>query len=232
MDFEELKKVPLGDAVHAMISEGGAVTGGLLAGGFVGRQVENMVMAIPVTPTSTTVDKVKGWAANNVPKFLVWYALRGKTGAAEDIKKGVVTSAAFDTLMRLMNSGVNPAAATVMGYRVLGDSMGTNPDANDVQRLVQEVSMLKTELAKRSIQVQQTPMDPRLPPYVGSQAMPSAERDRKYGFMEPAIPGVTRTPVAERRQTRYGFSGETAVMNSGGRPGAAYVQAGKMFGMH
>lgn len=233
MDFTELKGLPLGDAVHAMINEGGAVTGGLLAGGFVGRQVENMVLSVPVTPTSSGIDKIKGWAANNIPKLLVWYALRGKGGAMEDVKKGVVTSAAFDTLMRLLNSGVNPATATVYGYQVLGEGYG-NSDTGAVQRLVQENSVLRSELSKRSVQVQQTPMDPRLPPYVGgaSGAIPPAERERKFAFMQPAIPGKAGLPPqAESRQVRYGFAGETAVMSGAGRPGAAYVQAGKMFSM-
>lgn len=232
MDFSELKSLPLGDALTATINEGGAVTGGLLAGGFVGRQVENMVLSVPVTSTSSGIDKVKGWAANNVPKFLVWYALRGKGGAMEDVKKGVVTSAAFDTIMRLLNQGVNPATATVYGYQVLGDGYGSS-DAGAVQRLVQENSILRSELAKRSVQVQQTPMDPRLPPYVGgaSGAIPPAERERKYAFMQPAIPGKAGLPPgAEARQVRYGFAGETAPVSTG-RPGAAYIQAGKMFSM-
>jgi len=235
MDFEELKKVPLGDALHAMVNEGGAVTGGLFVGGFVGRQVENMIMPTPVTPTSSTIDKVKGWTANNVPKLLVWYALRGKIGAMEDVKKGVVTSAAFDTVMRLLNSGVNPATATVMGYQVLGENMGTGADAGTVQRLVQEINMLRAEIGKRSVQVQQTPMDPRLPPYVGeaSGVIPPAERDRKYGFMQPVIPGVPRPPGVSERERRYGFASGSPDMSAMtvGKPGAAYIQAGKMFGM-
>lgn len=247
MDFEELKKIPLGDVASAIIKEGGAVTGGLLVAGFAGRQAENMLMgATPVTPTSTTIDKVKAAGANLAPKVAGWYLLRGKTGAAEDARKGVVTSAAFDLLMRLTHDGVNPATATVMGYQVLGDgsivSTGSvgGVDPATVQRLVQENGMLRSEITKlksSEIRVQQVPysagpMDPRLPPYVGSSAISPAERERKYAFMQPAIPGKAGLPPGtESRQVRYGFAGETAVMSGVGKPGAAYVQAGKMFNM-
>ncbi len=233
MDFEELKKVPLGDVASAIIKEGGAVTGGLLVAGFAGRQAENLLMGItPVTPTSTFIDKAKAAGANLAPKVVGWYLLRGRTGAAEDARKGVVTSAAFDLLMRLTNSGVNPATATVMGYQVLGDGSivstgGT--DAGAVQRLVQENGMLRTEMNR--LRQLEGAMDPRLPPYVGSsQVIPPAERERKFAFMQPAIPGMPKPPGTSARQTRYGFSGETTVM-SAGKPGAAYIQAGKMFGM-
>lgn len=243
MDFEDIKRIPLGDVASAIVKEGGAVTGGLLAAGFAGRQLENMLMGTtPVTPTSSLIDKAKAAGANLAPKVVGWYLLRGRTGAAEDARKGVVTSAAFDLLMRLTNSGVNPATATVMGYQVLGDGSivgvsSANPDG--VQRLMQENGALKTEvnrLRSVGIQVQQipyaaSPMDPRLPPYVGSQTMPPAERERKFAFMQPAVPGVTQPPGTGQRERRYGFTGETSVMSSGGRPGAAYVQAGKMFGM-
>lgn len=247
MDFEELKKVPLGSIATTIIQEGGAVVGGLAVSGVVGRQVENMLMgATPVTPTSTTFDKVKGWAGNNVPKLILYHLLRGRTGALEDVKKGAVTSVTFDTLMRLTNNGVNPASATIMGYQVLGEGHGTigsvgGVDPATVQRLVQENGMLRSEITKlksSEIRVQQVPysagpMDPRLPPYVGSSAiLPPAERERKYAFMQPAIPGKAGLPPGtESRQVRYGFAGETAIMSGVGRPGAAYVQAGKMFSM-
>jgi hypothetical protein len=238
MIFEELKRVPLGDAFTAIAQEGGAVTAGLLGAGMVGRQVENMLVRVPVTPTSTVTDKVVGWAANNVPKALAWYVLKGKVPA--DVQKGIVTSAAFDTLMRLLNEGVNPATASVMGYQVLGDGkivMGA-ADTNTVQRLVQENSTLRTEVAKlkgtnvQQVAYQEGPYSPRLPPYVGSQqVIPPAERERKFAFMQPAIPGLPRPPGIAERERKYGFAGEVSAMSSAGKPGAAYVQAGKMFGM-
>lgn len=232
MDFDDIKRIPLGDVASAIVKEGGAVTGGLLAAGFAGRQAENLLMgATPVTPTSTLVDKAKAAGANLAPKVVGWYLLRGKTGALEDARKGVVTSAAFDLLMRLTNSGVNPATATVMGYQVLGDGSIVSTGSvnqNDMQRLMQENGALRTEVNR--LRQLDGAMDPRLPPYVGSSAIPPAERERKYAFMQPAVPGVTKPPGTGARQTRYGFAGETAVMGTG-RPGAAYVQVGKMFGM-
>ena len=242
MDFSELKSLPLGDVASAIVKEGGAVVGGLGVAGVAGRQVENMLMGVtPVTPTSSTTDKVKAGLANIAPKALGWYLLRHKTGVLEDARKGIVTSAAFDLLMRLTNSGVNPASATIMGYQVLGhDSAIANAGQADqatVQRLVQENSAIRAELAKmKELSMSaEGAMDPRLPPYVGGLpgVIPPADRDRKYAFMQPTIPGKAGLPPgAAHRQTRYGFAGEVSAMDtSKGRPGAAYVQAGKMFGM-
>ena len=235
MDFSELRGIPLGDVATAIVKEGGAVVGGLGIAGVAGRQVENMLMgATPVTPTSTTGDKIKAGLANIAPKAVGWYLLRNKTGVYEDARKGIVTSAAFDLLMRLTNSGVNPASATIMGYQVLGHDSAIasagQADQATVQRLVQENSAMRAELAKMKEISAEGVMDPRLPPYVGSSIMPPAERERKYAFMQPAIPGQVKPPGTAHRQTRYGFAGETAIM-SAGKPGAAYVQAGKMFGM-
>lgn len=234
MDFSELKSLPFGDALNAVVSEGGATTAGVFVAGFLGRKGQT-IFKKPDSAVVTGTDKMLAWAYNNGPKVAAWYLLRRKTllgTASEDVNKGIVTSVAFDTVMRLLNDGKNPATASIYGYQVLGEDAGVGSDAGTVQRLVQENSMLRSELAKRSVQVQQTPMDPRLPPYVGSSAIPPAERERTYGFMQPAIPGKAGLPPrAESRQVRYGFAGETAVMSGVGKPGAAYVQAGKMFGM-
>jgi len=233
MDFEELKRVPLGDVATAIVKEGGAVTGGLVMAGFAGRQAENALMgATPVTPTSSLIDKAKAFGANVAPKAIGWYLLKGKVGIAEDFKKGLVTSAAFDLLMRLLNAGVNPATASVMGYQILGDGsiVSTGSTDADIQKMVQENSALRTEVHR--LRQLEGAMDPRLPPYVGSQAIPPAERERKWSFMQPAIPGQPKPPGTRERQTRYGFAGEVNAMDrTTGRPGAAYVQAGKMFGM-
>jgi hypothetical protein len=229
MDFSELRKVPLGDALNAIASEGGSVTAGLVGAGILGRRVQSMVKSD--AEVVTTIDGVKAWAGNNVPKIAAWYLLRGKVNA--DIEKGIVTSAALDTLMRLLNGGVNPASATVMGYEVMGESKSlAGVDAGTVQRLIQENGQLRAQLGIKSAE---GAMSPRLPPYVGSAIMTPDERDRKYAFMPGAssagTPGVTKPPRVEQRQVRYGFVGETSTMSSAGKPGAAYVQAGKMFGM-
>ncbi len=215
MDFEEIKRIPLGDVSAAIVKEGGAVTGGLLVAGFAGRQAENMLMgATPVTPTSTLADKVKAAVANLAPKVAGWYLLRGRTGAAEDARKGFVTSAAFDLLMRLTNSGVNPATATVMGYQVLGLNAG---DAN-VQKLVQENVVLKAELNKAikqlagsGLRVQEVPA-PSPPPYPLTTTAPA--RHEEFGFMEG--------PRVKARQRDFGFAGESIMSTD---------RVAKMFGM-
>lgn len=241
MDFEELRRLPLGDAVKAIVTEGGATAGGFVGAGVLGRRIQSMIKSD--AEIVTTVDKGKAWLGNNGPKIAAWYFLRGRPvlgTASEDFNKGIVTSVAFDTLLRLMNDGRNPASATVMGYEALGESNGQTGAASNeaVQRLVQENASLRNELGRMKgagsqIQVQQvSPMDPRLPPYVGSSAITPGERERKYAFMPGmGTPGAPSGPIAQRRQVKYGFAGETAVMATTGRPGAAYVQAGKMFGM-
>jgi hypothetical protein len=177
------------------------------------------------------------------------------------VNLGVVTSVALDTVLRLFNNGANPAAVTIgpaPGYQILGDAPGSTAsaagsDAGAIQRAVQEISALRADNARLraaapNIQTQQVPyaaqgpMDPRLPPYVGGGAgvsaapgvVPPSERERRYAFMPgtagAGTPGVPQTPGAAPRQRRYGFAGEPVPM-SVGKPGAAYVQAGRMFGM-
>jgi len=229
MDFSELRRVPLGDALNAIASEGGSVVAGLVGAGVLGRRVQSMVKSD--AEVVTTMDGIYAWAGNNGPKIAAWYLLRGKVSA--DIEKGIVTSAALDTLMRLMNAGRNPATASVMGYELMGEnSVGSagGIDAATVQRLIQENSAMRAQLGVQSSV--EGPMSPRLPPYVGSSVATPDERARRYAFMPGmATPGVSRPPGVEPRQRKYGFAGETSVMSSTGRPGAAYVQAGKMFGM-
>lgn len=247
MDFEELRKIPFGDVVKAIVTEGGATASGFIGAGVLGRRIQAMVK--PDAEIVTGMDKVYAWAGNNGLKALAWYFLRGRPVlgvASEDFNKGIVTSVAFDTIMRLSHGGKNPATATLFGYEALGDGSMVGAGDATVSRLLTEVSALRAENARlRSggVAVQQvpyaaqTPMDPRLPPYVGgeltAQVVPPAERERKYAFMQPAIPGVTRTPGAAEREKKYGFASGTPNMSAmtTGKPGAAYVQAGKMFGM-
>jgi hypothetical protein len=241
MDFEELRRIPLGEAASAIVTEGGATVGGFIGAGVLGRRIQAMVKSD--AEVVTTVDKLYAWAANNGPKIAAWYFLRGRPvlgTASADFNKGVVTSVAFDTLMRLLHEGKNPSAATVMGYEVLGESGTVNAADSTVQRLVQENAGLRAELGRlkgtgqqvQQVAYQEGPYSPRLPPYVGSQqVIPPAERERKFAFMQPAIPGLPRPPGVAERERKYGFAGEVSAMSAKGKPGAAYVQAGKMFGM-
>lgn len=233
MDFSELRRLPLGDALDAVVSEGGATAGGFVIGGGIGRRFQSMVKSD--AEVVTTIDGIKAWGGNNVPKLVAWYFLRGRPilgTATADVNKGIVTSVAFDTLMRLLNGGKNPATATVLGYEALGEndlSSLSKADVATLHKLIQENGQLRAQLGIKSAE---GAYSPRLPPYVGSALMNPDERERKYAFMPGmATPGVTKTPGAAHRQTKYGFAGETSPMAATGRPGAAYVQAGKMFGM-
>lgn len=229
MDFSELRRLPLGEALDAVVSEGGATAAGFGLGGGIGRRFQSMVKSD--AEVVTTFDGAKAWAGNNVPKLVAWYFLRGKPilgAATADVNKGIITSVAFDTGMRLLNGGKNPAVASIMGYEVMGESRNVN--STEVNALIQENSQLRKQLG---VQSAEGPMSPRLPPYVGSAIATPDERDRRYAFMPGAAgtPGVVKPPGVERRQVRYGFAGEDAPKGATGRPGAAYVQAGKMFGM-
>jgi hypothetical protein len=231
MDFSELRRLPLGDALDAVVSEGGATVGGFTGAGVLGRRIQ--AMGITDAEVITTMDGIKAAAYNNGPKIAAWYFLRGRNlfgSATPDVNKGIVTSVAFDLLMRALNKGKNPSTATIFGYEAMGENQSlANVDANIVQKLIQENAMMKKQLGVQSVE---GPMSPRLPPYVGSAIMNPDERERKYAFMPGmATPGVTRPPGTERREVRYGFAGEVNAMSTTGRPGAAYVQAGKMFGM-
>lgn len=238
MDFEAIRAMPLGEALRTVVVEGGATVGGFAGAGVLGRQIQNRI-----TPDSAIVtlgDKLKAWGANNLPKIGVWYILRGRPlfgpTTTPLVELGIVTSVAFDTLMRLFNDGRNPATAVISGYEVMGEpvKMGemTGADAGTVSRLIHENAGLREQNAQ--LKAQQTPMDPRLPPYVGGQSgqvIPPDIRERKYAFMQPAIPGMPRPPGVAEREKRYGFAGEGGMAAVSGKPGAAYVQAGKMFGM-
>lgn len=231
MDFSELKRLPLGDAVNAVVAEGGATVAGVFGANMIGRRVQAAInkQDSTLTATSTLVDKLMVWGANNGPKIAAWYLLKGKSvlGAAQtDVEKGIVTSVALDTLVRMSNAGKNPGSVTIYGYEVLGgdgDISASGVSSAEVQKLIQENSVLRAELSRTrsaNVQVQQTSV-------AGID-----ERDRKYAFMPGmGVPGVTKTPGVDRRQVRYGFAGEVSAMSATGKPGAAHIQAGKMFGM-
>ena len=237
MNFEELKRLPLGDAVNAVVAEGGATVAGVFGANMIGRRVQAAMSKQDSTLTSTSglTDKLMVWGANNGPKIAAWYLLKGKSllGSAQtDVEKGIVTSVALDTLVRLSNGGKNPGSVTIYGYEVLGgdgtaQTAGSGVSSAEVQKLIQENSVLRAELSRTraasNVQVQQTPVN---------AVAGIDERDRKYAFMPGmGVPGVTRTPGVDRRQVKYGFAGEVSAMSATGKPGAAYVQAGKMFNM-
>lgn len=197
-------------ATKAIGTEGLGVAGGFIAGGVLGRQVENMVMkGNPVTPTSTLKEKVKGYLANNAPKVLAYVVARkydAHTETTRDAAKALLGSVAYDTILRLANKGYNPADISIGGYRVLGDN---------TQQLVQENSILRGELNKALAQLAgpDSSYDFR---YGGAPSPAVAERQRKFGAM-PLTPDVMerqrrfgampfeQNPDKTSRERRYGF---------------------------
>jgi hypothetical protein len=176
MDWEQLRERTLGEVGTALVSEGLGVTGGFLAAGFLGRQIQDRVKsddAVTADPTAT--NKLMAWTANNVPKLALWYLLKKYTPepgeeltpmkeATVDAKKAIAGSIVFDTLVRLSKGGINPAEISLFGYRLLsGGPSGSSPEMQktqaDIQRLIQENSALRAELNK-ALQRLATPVQP------------------------------------------------------------------------
>lgn len=183
----------LSGRVSEMAEEGIGVAGGFIAGGILGRQFENALIKVPVTAGDTFSKKVLAAAANNIPK-LVGHALMHKydagTEGTKDAAKALLGSVTYDVLLRIANKGVNPASVDLGGYRILGNGAGLNQSS--VQRLIQENSILRTELNKAMQKlaggnIRAMPVNPD---------MPGAGGDFKYG-------GFT-SPAVEQRQRRYG----------------------------
>lgn len=182
--------------------------GGFGLAGVVGRQIQNRVK--PDAAVVGLTDGLYAWGGNNVPKLIAWLLLRGRAapGSALAIANlGIVTSVGFDTLMRLLNSGRNPATATIMGWQVLGESQGgpgvaggalAGASAADIQRLLQENGDLRVELTKALQKLAAA----------GIQVLPDAEaRRRRYGAMEPEI--ALEIP----RQKKFGIMGDKGAMS-------------------
>jgi hypothetical protein len=224
MDFSELNRLPLGDALHAVASEGGATAVGFIGGGGIGRRFQSMIKAD--ADVVTTMDGIKAWAGNNVPKLIAWKILRGRPllgASTEDVNKGIATSVAFDTIARVLNKGKNPATATVFGYEVLGEKAMTESAANsaDVNALIQENTAMRAKLAEMTS---------------AAGVLHPDDRTRKFAFMpgtgSVGTPGAPAAPGVQKRQKRYGFAGESPTSGVASKPGAAYVQVGHMFNMH
>lgn len=184
MDFiGGLREKTLGEVASTLATEGIGVGAGFIGASTIGRRIEDYMMgAVVIAPTSSLTDKVKGWAYNNVPKVLAWYLLRNYATVAPgepltsgkeilvDAKKAIAGSVAFDTILRLVNSGV--PVHDPSGYKLLG---GQGAEANktlapapspapaqanlqaDVQKLIQENSALRTELNKALQRLASTP---------------------------------------------------------------------------
>lgn len=226
MDFG-IKSMSVGDAVTTVATEGGAVIGGLLGAGFVGKQVENIVKP-GVLPTSPMLDKALSYLGNNGTKILLYLMLRGKSvgGYGKDIGKGVLGSVVLDTLMRSGNNFAPGTTFKLFGYDIMSaDGVQTPQMQANLQKVLQENSALRQQLngalqklASASPIVNITPVQPAFPPdhdrqYGMMQSTPEAENRRKaYGAMTP--------PIEDERNRRYGamnksqlnFAGETDTM--------------------
>jgi outer membrane biosynthesis protein TonB len=100
----------------------------------------------------------KGWAYNNAPKLVIWYAIRRyvpetpETRTQEilmDAKKAIAGSVVFDSLLRTANHGKpvhDPSSYKLLGGK--GEEVRTAAPQADTQRLIQENSALRTELNK------------------------------------------------------------------------------------
>ena len=180
-------------------SEGIGIGGGMIVGGAVGRQVENMLIKVPVTPDSTLTNKVMAWAANNGSKAVLYMLAKtydANTPITKEATKALAGSIVYDTILRVVNKGYNPADVNLGGYRILGE----NGTPAQMQKVVQENSLLRTELNKALQKLAQDPIKPDSPgdfKYSGAPSPAVAERQRAYGAMP-------LTPDAAERQRKYG----------------------------
>jgi hypothetical protein len=246
MDFiGGLREKTLGEVASTLATEGIGVGAGFIGASTIGRRIEDYLMgATPVIPASSLTDKVKGWAYNNVPKILGWYLLRNyatvtpgepMTTGKEilvDAKKAIAGSVAFDTILRLVNSGVpvhDPSGYKLLGGQDTGANKALAPapspapaQANlqaDVQKLIQENSALRTELNKALQRLASTPASvpvayvPPAPfvaqPAPVAQAAPTPPVVRYQPAAPPAAPVRTQEDVPayypEIRERKYGF---------------------------
>jgi len=184
---------PLGK-ISEMAEEGFGVAGGFIAGGILGRQFENALVKVPVTAADSFGKKLYAAAANNVPKVVTRSLLTkydaGATGT-KDASKALLGSVAYDLLLRIANKGVNPASVDLGGYRILGNGAGLNQAS--VQRIIQENSVLRTELNKAMQKLAGNGV--RIPGMV-SPDMPGRGGDFQYGSVQ--------SPAVQNRQRKYG----------------------------
>lgn len=222
MDWEALGESTLTEVTHSLVTDGFGTAGGFLAAGFVGRQLQTL--------TGQTDDKVTGlmtleslyaWLANNGPKMAVWYLTKGYAATSEvvaDARKAMMGSVVFDTILRLTNNGINPASVVIPGIgQVLGSGTGgVASSPQDVNRLIQENTALRTELNKA---LQRLASQPGVQPGMIGQAegpivqpLPTPphvqERQKRYGAMQPTNVQERQKKygsMAPPREVRYGF---------------------------
>lgn len=179
----------LESAAKDVFTEGLAVTGGLIGSSGVGLAVESYVNKTPVTVDSTFIAKATAAVSNNLPKLLIYSVLDkiSKGDTVRNAKHGILASVAFDSVLRATNKGVNPLNVSIGGYRIL--------DQNVNQKIIQENSLLRTELNK-ALQKLSNPDSSRDFRYGGAPNPAVEARQRAYGF--------AATPDQLERQRKYG----------------------------
>ena len=192
--------------------EGVGIGGGFIVGGVVGRQVEKMLFKTPVTDMSPISSKVLAWLANNGAKGAVYLLAKHYDAGSEFAKeatKALAGSIVYDTVLRVANHGYNPADVSLAGYRILGSEAGMEPEK--VQKLVQENTLLRTELNKALRRLAGVNTSPQI------NASPYRARERFAGNIpgsepwggNPDMPGQIRyggppSPAVAERQRKYG----------------------------
>lgn len=259
MDWEQMREKTLGEVGTALASEGLGVTGGFLAAGIVGRQIQDRIKADGAIVTTT--DKIMAWSANNIPKLGMWYLLKKYAPvepgeiltpvkeATVDAKKAVAGSIIVDTLIRLSNGGKNTGTISIFGYEVMTGSPETKSASSsaDTQRLIQENSALRAELNKALQRLAQPPLQaPTAPAPVAqaqSQVVQQAPPVIRYQPVTPPTPVAPvhkaeateeMAPVPQERQKRYGFMEQAPVQERQTRYGfmkGEEKDIASMFGM-
>lgn len=195
-DYSALSGRTLGEVKEALTGEGAGVALGLIGAGFIGRSIQNRwVTDAAVTADPNLMNYVKAWLGNNGPKLAVWYYMRNKVTSEimVDAKKAVAGSVVFDSIMRALNKGINPATAVVGGYEVLGNggnSQAAAGSSGEIQKVIQENSALRIEL-NNALQ--------RL-----AEAGLQNPRQKKFAF-------AGEQGLQTQRQKKYAFAGETGV---------------------
>lgn len=139
----------------ALISEGLGVGLGFVAAGALGRFVQNKwVTDADVTADPGLKTYAEAWLGSNLPKLAVWHFGRpyANTEMLQDVRKAFLGNVVFDSGMRALNKGTNPATAMVGTTEVLGNGsdlgVGSANIPPDVQHLLQENEALRNEVNK------------------------------------------------------------------------------------
>lgn len=238
MNFGNVSRMTVGDVAKNLAVEGGAVVGGLITAGVIGKQVEVRLAKTSVA-TSTMTQKALSYMGNNVPKMLVWYLLKkdGKQvfgNYTEDIEKGILSSVVLDTIQRANNGFITPPPMLkLFGIDVMGGvdvSLSTNPQMQqNMQKVLQENSSLRSQLntaVQKLASAPSTPINVTATPIVKTAnpqiAAPPADHDRRFGMMAEADDrrnryGAMTPPIEDERNRNFGtmnksklnFAGET-----------------------